>query len=72
MIIATTLGLAAPLVAFGTAAPSETAGGSGQPPGIMTPAVRQLPNVAGMPDEAAMVLVGTVLIGAAAVVRRTA
>jgi hypothetical protein len=73
VLLAITLALAAPFVAYGTAAtPSDKAAASGQPPIVSVTAARQLPDVASIPEEAAMVLVGTALIGAAAVVRRAA
>lgn len=70
------LALAAPAAAWWISTPSDD---SSQPP-TATPAVaitgvmghRPVSPLAGLPEEAAMVLVGTALIGAAAAVRRAA
>jgi hypothetical protein len=67
----TAIALAAPAV---IGAPSDEVAGSSQAP-IVSPGVGGLgsaSNAAGLPEEAAMVLVGTALIGVAAAVRKAA
>jgi hypothetical protein len=65
----TAIALAAPAV---IGAPSDEVAGSSQAP-IVSPGVAGFAsNAAGLPEEAAMVLVGTALIGVAAAVRKAA
>lgn len=67
-VLLTALALAAPAV---TGAPSDEVAGASAP--IMSPAMdKPVPYVTGLPEEVGMVLVGTMLIGVAAAVRKAA